>query len=137
MPFPRRKNVTSCSGNVKCADIRGGSAFDANKLQGVQILVARSNGSIEVHETEPDGSVLRQLYTMSIPANSSDVRGLEFSSDQRSILSCSGSELKVCLPAFSIVKNSSNFITGVERDFRCLHRHNLIGSCGRRVVAAG
>jgi U3 small nucleolar RNA-associated protein 12 len=87
--------LLTCAGNVKCADIRGGSASDANNLQGVQVLVARSNGSIEVHESEPDGTVLRQLYTMSIPANSSDVRCLEFSSDQRSILSCSGSELKV------------------------------------------
>jgi U3 small nucleolar RNA-associated protein 12 len=87
--------LLTCAGNVKCSDIRGGVASDASKLQGVQILVARSNGSIEVHEAEPDGTVLRQLYTMSIPANSSDVRCLEFSSDQRSILSCSGSELKV------------------------------------------
>ena len=87
--------LLTCAGNVKCADIRGGFASGANKLQGVQILIARSNGSIEVHEAEPDGTVLKQLYSMSIPANSSDVRCLEFSSDQRSILSCSGSELKV------------------------------------------
>ena len=87
--------LLTCAGTVKCADMRGGNSSGANKLQGVQVLVARSNGSIEVHEAEPDGSVLKQLYTMSIPANSSDVRCLEFSSDQRSILSCSGSELKV------------------------------------------
>jgi U3 small nucleolar RNA-associated protein 12 len=87
--------LLTCAGNVKCADIRGGSAAAASKLQGVQILVARSNGSIEVHEAEADGTVLKQLYSMSIPANSSDVRCLEFSSDQRSILSCSGAELKI------------------------------------------
>jgi U3 small nucleolar RNA-associated protein 12 len=87
--------LLTCAGTVKCTDIRGGAVSDTGKLQGVQVLVARSNGSIEVHEADEDGSVLKQLYAMSIPANGSDVRCLEFSTDQRSILSCSGSELKV------------------------------------------